>query len=325
MNSKVLMTMAFALTIFFTSSLSWAADVSSEVNLGNLLAAVETAGEPTEPASDQGNAGDGVFFTHPISKDAEGPAERKRVLPFLQHLARGVELPKPFGVGVSGAWQYNPYSITSVKLSLGTDPLVDASPDGIDADILATALGVKADLWLFPFLNLYVAYGDIDVDTLITLRNIPVAPGTPPPLPPPPVMGDAILDLGFEGNYLSTGGAFAFGYKDFFLTLEGTYIDSDLSPDGNSYDSSKFTTIRTGIRGGFNYYGTAVWLGALEQKSDQRYTGSIGGINFDVTIDTADWSGLIGIQRTMNKTWDVVFEGQFGKRKGAVVTITYRF
>jgi hypothetical protein len=105
----------------------------------------------------------------PIPVDASGTLVAQEqhwssFLPFFAEEARrlGYELPLPFGV--SGIYNYlaRDIEVTDVRLGVNGAPLTSVSQfANFNARSTVNAALVKADAWLFPFLNTYLLLGYI--------------------------------------------------------------------------------------------------------------------------------------------------------------------
>ena len=84
--------------------------------------------------------------------------------------AMGVDLPRPYGVSVIPNWTRQDLRIDSLQVRFNGGNVVDT--DFVDFDDLTTEVAsfqVKADLWLFPFLNVFGGVGYVTGDVAAPL------------------------------------------------------------------------------------------------------------------------------------------------------------
>src|SRR5436190_18605484 len=69
-------------------------------------------------------------------------------------IERGFALPRPFGIGFNAVYLTQDIDISNLQLSTGSDPLqpLDVIQFGHN-EATAFSQTLRADLWLFPFLN----------------------------------------------------------------------------------------------------------------------------------------------------------------------------
>jgi hypothetical protein len=102
----------------------------------------------------------------PTPPDGAAPARHWSALPFMadEALARGYELPLPFGVGVilTGI-DDREIDVTDVRLGIegSADSVSDYATLGSSSTVFNSNL--RFDTWLLPFLNVYAIIGYVAV------------------------------------------------------------------------------------------------------------------------------------------------------------------
>jgi len=239
---------------------------------------------------------------------------------------RGHELPLPFGVSVIGMGLDEPHHVTDLRLSQGaTAPtsvprsFVQVSP----VEVNAWSTTARADVWLFPFLNLYGVAGysggiaDLNLTVLPGFQNLSQTIRIP--------------SITYEGPTYGGGGVIALGYKNLFGMFDANYTVTDL----DLLNSDVHTVVldwRLGWRQKIGWVHGSLWVGAMYQKSSQTMSGTVAmspgnpPLNFEVDQTTDEpWNLLIGTQWELGRHWWVLIEGGVGERHQIVGSISYRF
>jgi hypothetical protein len=258
---------------------------------------------------------------------------------FGNSMAGDRELPRTWGIGIDYFSMRQPYQIDSLTLvdyldtpggpvpvDLGALLVPDPSVLDINNDI--SNFDLKLDVWVFPFLNVFALYGQIDGETSINLR--------PLGLPLPPQTNSLKID--YDGDVFGGGIVLAVGGDKWFASVTATFTDTDL---GGSFESSvEATTIqpRIGLRSGENI---EIWLGGYILDAEEKHSGTIdldlgalGGMlpvdgqDVDFAVDLSqseDFNPSIGMHMMMSEAWETTIEVGFGDRRTALANFTYRF
>jgi hypothetical protein len=175
-------------------------------------------------------------------------------------IERGFDLPKPLGLNVLGLTMNQGIDITDLGLSTGSNPIVpiDVIQFGKNTTTVSTISG-RADLWLFPFLNVYGFGGTVWANTTVELVD--------------PVAFTSSVDQ--TGSTLGFGMTGAMGIKRNFLSVDVNWSRSKLEkltePVSGRILSTRFG--RTMKLGGKQRL--ALWVGAMNQKFGRVTNGSI--------------------------------------------------
>lgn len=195
-------------------------------------------------------------------------------------IERGFDLPRPFGIGVNAVWIDQSIDIENLQLSTDADPLVPINAIQFGSNSAsAYSETVRADLWVFPFLNLYGLAGPGQANTTVELTS--------------PVAFESSVDQ--TASTYGVGITGAIGIKRNFLSVDANWTWSDLE---KLDDPVKIRIL--GLR-----YGRAIklpghkklafWLGAMNQKVELETRGSIA---FSEAVPPEAWAQIENIQST---------------------------
>ena len=245
-------------------------------------------------------------------------------LPFLSSLAGDRELPLPCGTSVLCYWQEHGYDINRLDASSLLNPLIaqmvqQVDPASIDVDNEVMQAGLKADAWLFPFLNVYALAGYIDGETEVSFGALPPEAA--------PVLGslDQGLDVEYSGFVYGVGGTLTWGAGPVFAAVNGvmTWTDGDQETSVEAYVLRPIIGVSAGA--------LSLWTGAMYQKAEEDHEGSImipglGAMDYDLELEEQEpWNWLIGTSYQIAKNWSVEAECGIGERNQVEATLTYRF
>jgi len=257
------------------------------------------------------------------------PAER-RTLPFLadEAIKRGHELPLPFGAGLILTGLGNrKIDVTDVRVGIENPPrsVSDFVSLGAKSDVFNANL--KFDAFVFPFLDVYALLGYVsNHSTTHALITVP----SPGPLPGSQQY-ETELTTDLDGVVGGVGVAVATGYRNFFLVLDASFIQSDLGFD-NRFKAT-IATVRAGYRGRINEMPLQMWLGAGDWDTAATATGhvqieNLGQLNFEVEQHPhTRWMYDVGSNLEISKSLQLVLDvgADFDGGYFIVVGPTYRF
>jgi len=195
-------------------------------------------------------------------------------------IERGFDLPRPFGIGLNAVWIDQNIDIENLQLSTDSDPLVPINAFQFGSNSAsAYSETIRADLWVFPFLNLYGIAGPGQANTSVEVTS--------------PVAFTSSVDQ--TASTYGVGITGAIGIKRNFLSVDANWTWSDLE---KLDDPVRIRIL--GLR-----YGRAVklpgnkkmafWLGAMNQKVELETRGSIA---FSEAVPPEFWSQIENIQST---------------------------
>lgn len=203
---------------------------------------------------------------------------------------------------------------------------IDGEP--IEAFAIGSARGTnnmlmpKVDMWLLPFLDLYV-FGGLMTGTM----NINVI------LYDLPFIGDRNLPLefDFDGGMVGGGATFAGGYKWLFAMFDGNYSKVNLSTFESKLDMV-MASGRLGVAIKDTGWQAMFWAGGMYQNMDQTLQGTyqleVGGAQALVEVDVGvkdDWNMVVGSRLQAGRRLALLIEGGFIGRRQLFANIEYRF
>jgi hypothetical protein len=198
--------------------------------------------------------------------------ETPRRLPFLGEEARkrGIELPRPFGIGITYYKLNRDIDVTEVRVGrngAAVQPVPDFAQFASTSDV--DNVNVKFDVWLLPFLNLYAIAGGIK-NTSHTTLDVTLPPITPGG---PQRQFHTTVPTKLNGSVGGLGITLAGGYGPFFFAGDVNGAQADLGFD------DRFRAVVSSIRAGWN--GTAgtrplrIWANATNWDTFATATGTV--------------------------------------------------
>ncbi|MDH3545878.1 MAG: hypothetical protein OEN22_02200 [Gammaproteobacteria bacterium] len=248
-------------------------------------------------------------------------------------------LPRTWGIGIDYFDMSQPYQLDSLSIvdtidtpggpvPVDLQELLVPDPSILPINNDVRHYDVKVDFWLFPFLNVFGIYGQIDGDTNINLGVLG--------LPLPPQTNSLTVD--YDGNVYGGGVVLVAGGERWFGSLTATFTDTNLDGDINS--SVEATTIqpRIGLRFGDH---TEFWIGGYILDADEKHSGTIDldlgllgqslpidgqDIAFAVDLSQAeDFNLSVGTHMMLSDAWEATIEVGGGDRSTVLANFTYRF
>lgn len=226
--------------------------------------------------------------------------------------ARGIKLPKRWGVAVAYYNQKQPYEIDTLSVGLpGWDPSLAY---GLPVDNDTTSMHAEFDYWLAPYLDVLVMAGNIDGRTAVHTAGLQL------PVP----LGDLTVD--YSGFMYGAGLTLAGGWDKWFAALTGQYTNTDLDLADSSVEAWVLTP-----KVGLTFDTLSVWVGAMYQDAQERHQGAytippLGSVPFDVTLyEKEPWNYLVGVSLGLGEHWQLIGEGGFGDRDAYLVNLQYRW
>ena len=299
-----------------------------------LLGALITAATGGRAAlADDGPAGTGA--TGPASTAAAGSDQPVtppygRALPFMaeEAIKRGYELPLPYGAAliVTGLGNRK-IDVTDVRVGLESPPRSVSQFVQLGSSSNVINANVKFDAWVLPFLNVYALVGVVR-NTSVTHAVVTVpAPG--PGTGTLQFTKDVTTDL--SGVVGGGGVTIATGYRQFFVVVDASYVQSDLGFD-NAFNAL-IATVRTGWNGRIGTIPLQLWLGVGNWDTAATATGHVDLENAGRLDFAADqkphtpWMYDVGTNLQFSKRWQLVLDvgSDFQGGYFAVVGPTYRF
>jgi len=241
----------------------------------------------------------------------------------------GYVLPRPFGISFGYVHQDQPFDVNEVFVN-GIDVKTPGLAVVNEVQNEESTWILRLDAWILPFWNVYGLLGRTEGQAIGPLQiNLePVFPlicG----LPGNNCAIDTTFDIKYKADVVGWGTTVAGGYKDFFGMIDYNRTTADLDI---SITDAKATVIssRIGWNGKMGGFTGVLWVGAMYQDIAQvlDLQIDIGDNTLDVSIDQsaqAPWNYLIGGQWDVSRSFSVLAEFGFGKRKSQMLNLTYRF
>ena len=268
-------------------------------------------------------------------------------LPFFgqEVIDLGFELPLPFGVSVIPASFEQDLTLSDLRIGSGgvaTRPI--ESLNFVNPSVKNTALQLKFDAWLFPFMNVFATVGQVDGRATVPLSLL--GQDLLPDRCDRPIATPAFCDQVFsatvkpdyDGTNWSIGTTLAMGWDRFFFVLPMVYAVSDIDILNTDVDAINISP-RFGINADLGRYGDiAIFAGATYLKAEVEVAGDVvfdnpGDPGKDLTLsyrlveeNKDPWNAAIGTNWQLNQRWGLLLEvGLGGTRDDVIAGLTYRF
>ena len=270
-------------------------------------------------------------------------------LPFLAQkvIDEGYDLPLPYGIGLTYANVDQDQILTDLRVGINGSEVIPLDwVEFSNARSESESISIKADVWLFPFMNLYAMLGKVEgqapIDVLIDgngfLDELGVDCNGLPPSLLCPVLQDKLITLPirapFEGNTYGIGTVLAGGWNGWFVTLpfNWTYADMQGSmTDGVTYTATpRFGKVINMGRNG----NLALFAGGNYLNSDLTVDGLAATpgdeLVFDYMIDQENkdkWNAVVGFNWDINRrlSWSAEYNGFTGSREAFISSITWKY
>ena len=248
---------------------------------------------------------------HPALTAAPAPgggSERwSSFLPLMQEeaLARGHELPFPFGVGFVYNYLQREIEVTDVRVGINGQPMQSVNQFiNLGSDSRVNAALLKADAWLLPFLNVYGLGGYLDNRSTsvgeVTLGAQRFTFEVPTSL---------------RGVVAGGGLTLAAGYRNFFLTADANYTITDLGFDDSF--RAVVVSLRTGWFGKVGSVPVRLWVGSVFWDTANTASSTVevplvGTVQFEADQGPRNpWNASVGCSVVLNRSWDCFMDYGF--------------
>jgi hypothetical protein len=240
------------------------------------------------------------------------PAAEAGGLPLLSSQVDADRLPKPIGINLTFYHQNQDYDVEGLSFSV---PGIAFDPSVLAVDNSLEEMNLKLDVWLFPFLDVFALFGQIDATTTVDFS------GADLPIP----LGNVVIR--YDGDVYGGGITLAAGGERFFASLTGIYTETDL---GSQFESDVVAYV-VAPKVGITYQRNAFWIGAMYQRAQEEHLGQVaipfyGPVDFAVELREADrWNLQVGMQAELAEHWVLELEGGAGERLSTSFGLSYRF
>jgi hypothetical protein len=240
----------------------------------------------------------------------------------------GYELPLPFGVSAVYNYLSRDIEVTDVRVGVNGAAL-DSVSQFANFNARGTVNGalVKADAWLFPFLDVYLLLGYIYNSTDMNVQVTVPRPGPLPGTRQFNITTKVVLD-GFVGG---GGVTVAGGYRQFFVMADVNYTQTEMGFDDRF--RALIASARTGWNGKVGPIPLRLWVGGAywDTKNTAKSTvdvPGVGAVRFEADQGPKNpWNMVVGISSSLHRHFDLFAE--YGFSPGDLVFfaggLTFRF
>lgn len=294
-----------------------------------------------------------------ISSKESTERQWEYAMPFMAQevIDMGFELPFPYGVAVIYAKVRQDLTLKDLEVGAngnGLKPIEFVSFS--DAEALNDSVQIKADMWLFPFMNIYAVVGAINGDAnldftidgngIIEQSGIDCSKIINRPICQKLENNHLTISLGngtgdingestkYSGYNVGIGTILAAGYKDWFIAMPITYVYSNIDVLDSTVETLNFSP-RIGKTIDLADTGTlSLFVGAGYLDVDMELTGAIDvgmgdldSIEYKIHQENSDkWNALAGVNWEPTKHWSFNLEAGFwGSRENIIMGLTYRY
>jgi hypothetical protein len=187
--------------------------------------------------------------------------------------------------------------------------------------------GARADVWVFPFLNLFATAGGVKLGVQVTGLDLPLGIGG---IPPEVVRGDVNFDLNFTGSYGGGGFVLMYGWRKFFTSIDYSTVWTHLQSSQSDVSGNELRTDTASFRLGYNAGAVQPYIGGRWVKKIDHFEGTQIGpggqpVTFAVDLQAPAWNYQVGIHSLIARHYELIVEAGFGPRTHGLVNLGYRF
>lgn len=256
--------------------------------------------------------------------DASRDEAKARLFPLWKSLLGERKFMPPYGLNLvffdlSGRWDIESFSASVEGQEL-------ASLSG-SASVHPFTYGVRADVWVLPFLNVFVTAGGVDLDVQAVGEDIVLGTSG---IPPEPVRGDLYLDLDFTGSYGGGGLVLSGAWRKLFASVDGSVVWTHLESQETGVTGNELETYTGSFRVGYIAGPIQPYVGGRYVRKINYFEGTVAGpggrpVTFGVELQAPKWNYQIGVHAIVAKHFEIVVEAGYGKRTHGLVNVGYRF
>jgi hypothetical protein len=254
----------------------------------------------------------------------EQPASSDSIFPLWKSLLEGRKFLPPYGLNLvlmdlSGQWD-----VKSFSASVNGNELANVSGN---AHVHPFTYGARADVWVLPFLNMFVTAGAVKLNVQATGLDVPLGVSG---IPPEVIRGDVNLDLDFTGYYGGGGLVLSYAWSNYFTSVDYSTVWTHLESSTSGVTGNELRTDTASIRFGYNAGAIQPYMGARWVKKIDHFEGTVTGPNglpltFAVNLQAPEWNYDFGIHSLIARHFEVLVEAGFGQRTHGLVNVGYRF
>lgn len=252
------------------------------------------------------------------------PVRSDSTFPLWKSLLGDKKFLPPYGLNLvafdlSGQWDVKNFSA-----AVGDNAVASVSGT---AHVHPFTYGARGDVWVFPFLNVFVTAGGVKLNVQATGFDVPLGvTGFPPQV----IRGDINLDLNFTGYYGGGGIVLMYGWKNFFTSGDYSTVWTRLNSSQSGASGSELETDTASFRVGYNAGVIQPYVGARWVKKIDHFEGTVGGpggqpLTFAVDLQAPAWNYQFGMHALIARHYEMLVEAGFGERTHGLVNVGYRF
>jgi hypothetical protein len=259
----------------------------------------------------------------PIAAEGEdSPADS--FFPLWKSLLKDGKFLPPYGVNLvlfdlNGQWDVKNFSA-----SVGGNPVASVAGQ---AEVHPVTYGMRADVWVLPFLNLFVTAGGVKLNVQATGFDLPLGIGG---IPPQVVHGDVAINLDFTGDYGGAGAVLMYAVGNVFASADFSSVWTHLQSSQSDVEGNELRTDTASFRVGYIAGIVQPYIGARWVKKIDHFEGTVAGpggqpLTFAVDLQAPAWNYQIGVHSLIARHVELVIEAGFGDRTHGLANIGYRF
>jgi len=236
------------------------------------------------------------------------------IFPLWKSLAKGKELPSPFGFGVNLYSQNQTFSFLEFSFFVPDFNMSAMLPQDLEIENQITERNLKVDLWVLPFVNVFGILGEINGKTIVDYEFL-----------------DDKIRMNYKGIVYGSGITMAGGYEPYFISLTAAFSNTKLDNSESSAKAWIFTPkIGITMSGWKMIKDLNIWVGAMYQQSEEQHSGSMNILNsihvqYDVTLQQKNaWNSMAGVLVSFTSDFHLELEHGIGDRKHTLASLIYR-
>ena len=246
------------------------------------------------------------------------------LFPLWKSLLDGRKFLPPYGVNLvlfdlSGQWD-----VKSFSASVNGNQLVSVSGK---ANVHPFTYGARADVWVFPFMNVFATVGGVKLNVQATGLDVPLGiSGSPPEV----IRGDVNLDLDFTGYYGGGGVVFMYSWQNYFASVDYSAVWTHLESAQSNVSGNELRTDTASFRVGYVAGPVQPYIGGRWVRKIDHFEGTVTGpggqpLTFAVDLQAPVWNYQVGIHSLIARRIELLVEAGFGQRTHGLVNFGYRF
>jgi hypothetical protein len=246
------------------------------------------------------------------------------IFPLYKSLLDGKDFLEPYGVNLVLFDLQGKWDVQNFSAAVGDNEVASLSGQ---ANVHPTTFGPRFDLWLFPFMNVFVTAGGLKLNVRVTGFDVPLAVTK---IPPEVIRGDINFDLDFTGYYGGGGFVLMYAWRQVFVSMDYSTVWTHLKSSQSGVEGSELRTDTGSFRLGYNAGAVQPYIGARYVKKIDHFEGTVAGPNdqpltFAVDLRAPAWNYQVGVHSIVARHYEIVVEAGFGERTHGLVNLGYRF